>query len=275
MSASAFSITAFPPAGGLPPVGQLLREWRQRRRMSQLELACEADVSARHLSFVESGRARPSREMVLHLAERLDIPLRERNTLLLAAGFAPAYAQRALSDPAQQAARDAIAQVLAAHEPYPALAVDRHWTMVMANRAVAPLLEGISAALLAPPVNVLRLSLHPDGLAPRIVNLAVWRAHLLARLERQRDASGDPALAALLDELLALPAPPLVSTADHAAAGNGLVVPLKLAVGEHVLSFISTVTVFGTPVDVALSELALETFFPADAASAAHLRALA
>src|SRR4249920_182669 len=178
-----------------PPVGALLREWRQHRRLSQFELALESGVSSRHLSFVETGRSRPSAEMVLHLAERLEIPLRDRNHLLLAAGYAPAFAQRELDAPEMGPVREAIEQVLRGHEPYPALVVDRHWGLVSANRALGGLLGGVSGHLLEPPVNVLRLSLHPDGLAPRILNLPEWRGHLLERLARDAVSSGDPALA--------------------------------------------------------------------------------
>src|SRR5215216_351905 len=192
---------------GTPRVGPLLRDWRHRRRLSQLDLAVEAGVSTRHLSFIETGRARPSADMVLHLAERLEVPLRERNALLLAAGHAPVFGQHELDSPELEPVRAALDGVLAAHEPFPALAVDRHWGMVASNRAVAPLIAGADPALLAPPVNVLRLSLHPDGLAPRIVNLSEWRGHLLGRLAREVAATGDPALAALHDELAALPGP--------------------------------------------------------------------
>ena len=188
------------------PLGDHLRDWRRRRRMSQLDLACEADISARHLSFLETGRSLPSREMVLHLAERLDVPLRERNVLLVAAGYAPVFAERPLSDPALQAARSAVDLVLKGHEPYPALAVDRHWTLVAANDAVTRLLAGTASALLRPPVNVLRLSLHPEGLAPRIANLQEWRTHLLARLRRQIEVSADPILVELMNELRSYPA---------------------------------------------------------------------
>jgi transcriptional regulator with XRE-family HTH domain len=248
--------------------GTQLREWRQRRRLSQLDLSVDADVSTRHLSFVETGRAMPSREMVLRLADRLDVPLRERNRLLTAAGYAPMYSERPLDDPALKAARAAIELVLKGHEPYPALAIDRHWTLVSYNRAVPPLLEGVDAELLQPPLNVLRLSLHPGGLAPRIVNLAQWRAHLLARLRQQVSVSADPKLAALLDELRAYPAP----EEGHAEVVEAaVVVPLVLSSPGGNMSFISTTTVFGTPVDITLSELALETFFPADAATAAML----
>lgn len=269
---------AFLAAPPRAAIGPLLRAWRQRRRRSQLDLALDAEVSQRHLSFVESGRAAPSREMVLRLAEQLDVPLRERNALLLAAGFAPAFAERPLDDPALAAARAAVERILQAHVPHPALAVDRHWHLVAANAAVAPLLRGVTeAALLAPPVNVLRLSLHPRGLAPHIANLAEWRAHLLERLRRQVMASADPALAALLAELSGLEAPapasaPVRGAPEHAA--GGLVVPLELDSLEGRLSLISTTTVFGTPVEVTLSELAVEAFYPADAATAERLRRL-
>ena len=262
------------------PVGDLLRDWRQRRRLSQLELALEADISTRHLSFVETGRAQPSRDMVLHLAERLEVPLRERNVLLVSAGFAPVFPERALDDPAMEPARGAIDQVLAGHEPYPALAVDRHWTLVAHNRAVMPLLAGVDPALVRPPVNVLRLSLHPAGIAPRIVNLPEWRQHLLARLRQQVEVSADAVLADLLTELAAYPMPGAPHQRDpaHRAPANdggGIVVPLRLATEAGTLSFFSTTMVFGTPVDVTLSELAIESFFPADETTARTLRDLA
>jgi transcriptional regulator with XRE-family HTH domain len=254
------------------PTGALLREWRQRRRLSQLELATEAEISTRHLSFLETGRALPSRDMVLHLAERLDIPLRERNLLLVSAGYAPVFQQRSLDDPALKVARETMEQVLAAHAPNPAIAIDRHWSLIAANRSVAPLLAGVDEALLKPPVNVLRLSLHPKGLAPRIVNLADWRAHLLERLRRQVDVSADAVLVELLKELHAYPAPP----SPGRVQGNGaaIAVPFRLRHGDRVLSFISTTTVFGTPVEITLSELALESFFPADAETAEAVKAL-
>jgi transcriptional regulator with XRE-family HTH domain len=255
--------------------GSLIREWRTRRRMSQLDLAMEADISQRHLSFVESGRAAPSRDMVLHLAEQLSIPLRQRNQLLLAAGFAPSFGERPLGDASLAPAMAAVETVLKAHEPFPALAVDRHWNLVSANAAIAPFLADVAdAALLTPPVNVLRLSLHPGGVAPRIVNLAEWRAHLLDRLKRQNDATGDPVLVELERELRTYSSglkggrPPPVEP-------NAIVHPLRLAVGDAVLSFISTITVFGTPLDVTLSELAIESFFPADEQTGAALARLA
>jgi transcriptional regulator with XRE-family HTH domain len=261
--------------GSAQPVGDLLREWRQRRRLSQLDLALEAEISTKHLSFVESGRAQPSREMVLHLAEQLEVPLRERNVLLVAAGFAPVFRERNLQDPALASAHKAMELVLKGQEPYPALAVDRHWTMVASNSAVARLVAGADASLLRPPINVLRLSLHPQGLAPRIANLHEWRSHLLERLRRQVDVSADPVLVELLKELRGYPAP---STAPKRQSANGefagVVVPLQFVTDAGALSFFSTTTVFGTPVDITLSELALEAFFPADAATAEALRQL-
>jgi transcriptional regulator with XRE-family HTH domain len=257
------------------PIGGLLREWRQRRRMSQLEFALDAEISSRHLSFIETGRSQPSREMVLHLSERLDIPLRERNVLLVAAGYAPVFPEKKLDDPALGAARKAMDLVLKGHEPFPALAINRHWTLIASNRAVTPLLAGAAPALLRPPVNVLRLSLHPDGLAPRIANLAEWRTHLLARLRRQIEVTADKVLIDLLNELAGYPAPRTmrpVPPPDRDFAG--VVVPFQLVADGGILSFFSTTTIFGTPVDITLSELALESFFPATDATAEALRRL-
>jgi len=258
---------------GQQPVGTQLREWRQRRRMSQLDLAGHAEVSTRHLSFMETGRSLPSREMLLRLADRLEVPLRERNRLLTAAGYAPMYVEHALDDPLLQVPRQAIERVLQAHEPCPALAVDRHWTMVAHNRIVPLLLAGLPDELMAAPLNVLRLSLHPQGLAPRIVNLAQWRAHLLHRLQLQARRQADPVLEALADELRQYPAPQL-EAGDALQPDAAVYVPLQLQSPAGVLSFISTITVFGTPNDITLSELALETFFPADEATALALRQL-
>lgn len=255
--------------------GKLIREWRARRRMSQLDLAAEADISQRHLSFVESGRAVPSREMVLHLAEQLDIPLRQRNQILLAAGYAPTFGERRLDDPSLAPAMAAVELVLKSHEPFPSIAVDRHWNLVAGNAAIGPLIEDIAdISLLTPPVNVLRLSLHPRGLAPRIVNLHEWRTHLIERLKRQTDASGDPVLAKLEQELIAYPSAPPTSRATHPDIA-AIAHPLRLRIGKEILSFISTITVFGTPLDVTLSELAIESFFPADPETAAALQRLA
>ena len=249
----------------LAAVGSLLRQWRERRKLSQLDLAGEAEVSTRHLSFIESGRSAGSREMLLRLGERLAMPLRAQNHLLLAGGYAPVYAERPLNAPDMIAAKVAVDSILEGHRPFPALAVDRHWTLVAANDAVKALLAGIAPILLEPPVNVLRLTLHPDGLATRIENLEEWRAHLLHRLQAQIDQSGDSVLTALLEELASYP---VRSGTQRHTRPDGIVVPLRLR-GEHgnVLSFLSTTTVFGTPIDITLSELALECFYPADQAT--------
>jgi len=253
----------------LRPVGDQLRDWRQRRRLSQMDLALDADISTRHLSFVETGRATPSRDLLLHLADQLGVPLRDRNALLLAAGYAPAYAERPLDDPALAAARAAVDLVLKAHEPFPALAVDRHWNLVAANGAIGPFLDGVAPELLTPPINVLRLSLHPQGLAPRILNLAEWHGHILERLRQQIAATADAGLIDLHAELSSYPVPDAkAAPVDY----GGVVVPLRLRTAAGDLSFFGTVTVFGTPVDVTLSELAIEAFFPADAATAKALR---
>jgi transcriptional regulator with XRE-family HTH domain len=253
------------------PFGDQLRHWRRHRRLSQLDLALDADISTRHLSFLETGRAAPSRDMVLRLAEQLDVPLRERNAMLNAAGFASLFRERPLDDEAMAPARRAVELVLKGHEPYPAVVVDRRWNLVMANEAVGPLLAGAAPGLLAPPCNVLKLSLHPDGLAPRIVNLAQWRAHLLERLRRQIAATADPALETLMAELAAYPAPGEPHGEDLFAA---VAVPLKLALGGGVLSLFSTATVFGAPSDLTLAELALEAFFPLDDQTARALQAM-
>ena len=252
------------------PIGEQLRDWRQRRHLSQLDLAGLADISSRHLSFMETGRSLPSRAMLLRLSDRLDVPLRERNRLFIAAGYAPVYSERRLDDPALENARRAIDLVLRGHEPYPALAIDRHWHMQAANRALAPFLKGVAPELLAPPVNVLRLSLHPEGVAPRIANLGEWRAHLLQRLRQQVEGTGDPVLEALLRELLTYPAPEYAPALDHAA----FVVPMRLRTEVGELAFLSTTTVFGTPLEVTLSELAIESFFPADAKTSRVLRTM-
>jgi transcriptional regulator with XRE-family HTH domain len=252
--------------GTRPPVGTLLRDWRRRRRLSQLDLALEAGVSARHLSFVETGRSRPSPDMVLHLADQLEVPLRERNHLLLAAGYAPVYAERPLEDPEMEPVRRALDFLLAAHDPYPALVIDRRWNLVAANQSLGLLTALVAPALLEPPANVLRASLHPDGLAPHIANLGEWRAHLLERLDRQVALSGDGELAALRAELAGYPGP-----AETHHIGDEVLVPLRLRAGESELAFFSTVATFGTAVEITAAELSIESFFPADAATAAFL----
>jgi transcriptional regulator with XRE-family HTH domain len=266
-------------ASSTKPVGDLLREWRQRRRMSQLQFACDAEISTKHLSFLETGRSQPSRDMVLRLAELLDVPLRERNSLLISAGFAPVFPQRTLDDPALALARKAIDMVLQGHEPYPALAVDRHWNMVAANRAVGLMMGGVHDSLLKPSINVLRVSLHPLGIAPRIANLFEWRAHVLSRLRHQVDVSGDTVLDELYRELSSYALPdrdPSGMTLQESTKSHhefaSMVVPIKYITPKGTLSFFSTTTMFGTPVDVTLSELCIESMFPADAATAEALR---
>jgi transcriptional regulator with XRE-family HTH domain len=263
--------TTSPPAR--LPIGDLLRDWRRRRRVSQLDLALDAGVSARHLSFIETGRARPSSDMVLHLAQELEVPLRERNRLLLAAGYAPVFEERSLEDPEMHAVRQAVLLVLEGHDPYPAVAVDHGWELVAHNHGAELLMAGLPEHLLEPPMNVLRVSLHPEGLAPRIANLRQWRAHLLERLARQAAVSGDPSLNVLHEELAAYPAPRERDADVEVIASNDVVVPLALEVGDVQWRFLSTVTTFGTAVDITVEELAIESFFPADAQTADALRA--
>jgi len=254
------------------PVGGLLREWRQRRRMSQFDLACDAGISTKHLSFLETGRSRPSRSMVLHLAERLDVPLRHRNSILAAAGFVPVFQQRDFHEPALAVARRNVEIVLAAHDPSPALAVDRHWLMLSANKAVAHLVTGAEPTLLRPPVNVLRLCLHPAGLASRIINLAEWRGHIITRLRRQIEVSGDASLIDLLEEIRGYSTPrdeQAVATTDSAHA---VAMPFQIATIAGTLSFFSTTTLFDTPIDITLSEMVIEAFLPADSQTAEILR---
>lgn len=250
-------------------VGALMRDWRNRRRVSQLELSLNAEVSQRHLSFVESGRSRPSRDLLLRLGQELAIPLRERNRLLLAAGFAPVFTERALDAPDMVAAREAISTVIDGHAPFPALAIDRRWTLVAANAPARRLIAGAAPHLLDGQINVLRLSLDPQGLAPRIANLAEWRHHLLGRLRADAGASGDPDLLSLHDELAALPGPRSRPSPGPLAK---VAVPLQLRTSDgDVLSLISTTTMFGTATDVTLSELVLEAFYPADERTRRHL----
>jgi transcriptional regulator with XRE-family HTH domain len=254
------------------PAGRQLRQWRERRRLSQLQLALEVEMSTRHLSFVETGRAQPSRDLIIRLADYLDIPLRARNQILLAAGLAPEFEETGLTAPEMSEALAVIEHLLKAHEPFPALAVDRHWNMVAANSAVALLTEQIAPHLMVPPVNVLRLAMHPDGLAPQIVNYAQWRGYILHRLDRDIELTADAGLGALRDELAAYPG----SANDNAPPGRSpIALPLIIDTVAGRLSFMTTVTIFGTPRDITLSELALETFFPADAHTAHVLRALA
>jgi len=256
-------------------IGTLIREWRTRRRMSQLDLASEAEISQRHLSFIESGRSQPSREMIQRLAEQLNVPLRQQNQMLLSAGFAPLFAERKLDEPSMGPAWRAVELVLRGHEPNPAIAIDRHWNMVAANSPLEHFLSLVEdRSLLVPPINVLRLSLHPGGLAPRILNLAEWRAHLLERLRSLIEATADAGLEALEAELSGYPAGVSRTRIVHDEA-SAIVHPLRVRAEDTVLTFISTTTVFGTPLDVTLSELAIESFFPADEATRFAMQALA
>jgi transcriptional regulator with XRE-family HTH domain len=250
--------------------GTILRTWRRRRRLTQLDLALDADISPRHLSFLETGRAQPSRRMLLHLSEELEIPLRDRNTLLVAAGFAPIFSERRLDDAALSVARRAVDVMLDAQKPLPAFALDRHWNIAASNRALQELYEGVAPELLAPPVNALRLTLHPRGMAPRIENLGEWRAHLLARVRHQIDVAPDPVLEGLLEEMLGYPGGDGPEVHDHAE--RAVLLPLEIRTSLGLLSFFSTTTVFGTPMEVTLAELAIELFFPADAATAEAVR---
>ena len=254
-------------------VGPLLRNWRQRRRLSQLELSLGAGVSARHVSFVETGRSRPSAEMVLQLADQLEVPLRDRNQLLLAAGHAPVFGQHELDDPEMTPVRDAIDVILEGHEPYPAVVVDRAWERLAANRAAGLLIERVAPDLLKPPFNVMRASLHPDGLAPHIANLGEWRAHLLSRLRRQTLLTGDPALANLLEEVSAYPGPGGDDQREDSGPLGDIAVPLRLHTSLGELALISTIATFGTAVEVTASELSIESFFPANEQTASALRA--
>lgn len=251
------------------PVGAMLREWRERRRLSQLDLSIQADISTRHLSFVETGRSKPTPEMILRLTEQLEIPLRERNSLLLAGGYAPAYPEHGLDEPQLTAVRDALHQVLTGHEPFPAVVVNRWWELIDANASIGLFTEAAAPFLLEPPVNVLRLSLHPEGVAPRIANLPEWRAHLLTQLQHRARAMGDQRLQELHDELLGYPG----GLAETPPAAN-VVLPMQFRHGDSVLSFFSITAVVGTATDVTVEELAIEAFYPADAETAAVLKAL-
>jgi transcriptional regulator with XRE-family HTH domain len=254
------------------PIGDLLREWRQRRRLSQLTLACDAEISTRHLSFIETGRSQPSREMILHLSEQLAVPMRDRNILLVAAGYAPMFPERSLDDPALQSVRKAIDLVLESQKPFPAFALDRHWNIVASNGALPEVYIGVAARLIQPPINALRLTLHPDGLARRIANLSEWREHSLARLRRQIDVTADPVLIELLRELSQYPVPGGKQYAVAPADESAVAIPFRIRTDQGLLSFFTTTTMFGSPVDITLSELAVECFYPSDAATAEIVR---
>jgi transcriptional regulator with XRE-family HTH domain len=258
-----------------PEVGSLLREWRERRRVTQLALALDAGVSARHLSFVETGRSQPGREMLLRVSEQLKLPFREQNRLLLAAGHAPAYPERSLEDSDLSPVRDALDAILSGHEPYPAVAVDRAWNMVATNSAMLSLTEAVEVApeLLEPPINVIRVGLHPRGLASLFVNLGDWHAHWLKRLEHQLAMTGDEQLASLIDEVAGYPAPhPEHDVAPGFAAGD-MLGPVRVRTPDRgELSFFGMFASFDTPFEVTTSELAIELLFPADRTTAKTLQ---
>ncbi|WP_267242419.1 helix-turn-helix domain-containing protein [Streptomyces sp. PR69] len=259
-----------------PGAGPLLREWRERRRLSQLELALRADSSARHISFVENGRSRPSETLILRLADCLDVPVRERNALLLAAGYAPRYTETPLDAPSMAVVRESLEQLLRGYEPYPALIVDGSYRVLAANRGIGMLLAGLPEHLLAEPLNALRVTLHPEGLAARIRNLREWRGHLLARLEHQLTLVRSQALRELYDEVAAYPLPELTDRTDGPCPPPHPAIALPLLI-EHegrLLSFVSSISTFNTPLDVTVAELAIETLLPADPATAEHLRTL-
>ncbi|MEU0006806.1 helix-turn-helix transcriptional regulator [Streptomyces sp. NPDC006314] len=272
--ASGPSVTASATAAGRG-VGPHLRAWRERRRVSQLELAVRADSSARHISFIETGRSRPSEEMVLRLAEHLDVPVRERNALLLAAGYAPHYPETPLDDPALGALRDGMERLIRGYEPYPALVVDAGYTVLAANRGIAMLLEGVPEELMTPAPNAMRLTLHPRGLAPRIRNLREWRGHLLAQMEREIALHRSDRLRALYEEVSAYPVPEDASGEEPAEPVAYFALPLRIEHDGRVLSFVSSISTFNTPMDVTVAELAIETFLPADPLTTKYLQALA
>ncbi|MBD0716197.1 helix-turn-helix domain-containing protein [Streptomyces sp. CBMA370] len=266
-------------------VGPLLRGWREQRRLSQLELALRADSSARHISFVETGRSRPSEEMILRLARHLEVPVRERNALLLAAGYAPRYAESPMDAPRLASLREGIERLLRGYEPYPALVVDGSYTVVAANRGIGLMLDGVAEHLLVPPLNAMRLALHPEGLAPRIRNLREWRRHLLDQMERQIALTRSESVRALHAEVAAYPAPEGAGD-ERTVGGPGdpgdpadqeapyFALPLRFEHDGRVLSFVSSISTFNTPLDVTVAELAIETFLPADPATVAYLRSL-
>ncbi|MEU0644026.1 helix-turn-helix domain-containing protein [Streptomyces umbrinus] len=270
-------------------VGPLLRGWREQRRVSQLELALRAGSSARHISFVETGRSRPSEEMVLRLAEHLDVPVRDRNALLLAAGYAPRYPETPLDDPALDALREGVERLIQGYEPYPAFVVDATYNVVAANRGIAMLLDTVPEHLLAPPLNAMRLTLHPEGLAPRIRNLREWRGHLLAQMERDIALRRSEPLRALYEEVAAYPCPAEGSPRSENESDNGssnesdegpgesvpyFALPMQIEHDGRVLSFISSISTFNTPMDVTVAELAIETLLPADPATVKYLQSL-
>ncbi|MEW2403099.1 helix-turn-helix transcriptional regulator [Streptomyces sp. NPDC046862] len=258
-------------------IGPLLRGWREVRKVSQLDLALRAGSSARHISFIETGRSRPSEEMVLRLAEHLEVPVRERNGLLLAAGYAPRYSETPLDDPSMDALRQGMERLIQCYEPYPALIVDATYDVLAANRGMAMFLEGVPASLLTPPLNAIRLTLHPEGLAPRIRNLRVWRGHLLDQMTRQIALHRSDALRELYEEVTAYPVPD-PDPGEHAGGDVSpahFALPMRIEHDGQVLSFVSSISTFNTPMDVTVAELAIETLLPADPATAKYLHSQA
>jgi transcriptional regulator with XRE-family HTH domain len=271
MSNVAAGPARIPSAPADKGIGPLLRGWREQRRVSQLELALRAESSARHISFIETGRSRPSEEMVLRLAEHLDVPVRERNALLLAAGYAPHYPETPLDDPSMAALREGMERLIQGYEPYPALVVDATYTVLVANRGIALLLDGVPEKLLVPPLNAMRLTLHPEGLAPRIRNHREWRDHLLAQMDRQIALHRSDALRALYEEVAAYPVADRPDSGEPAEAVPYFALPMQIEHDGRLLSFISSISTFNTPMDVTVAELAIETFLPADPATAKFL----
>ncbi len=249
----------------------MLRQWRLRRGLSQLEFAIQADVSSRHVSFVETGRTIPSAAMVERFAEHLNVPLRERNRLLLAAGHAPVYRHRAADDPELARARDAVRRVLDVHEPFPALAVDRRWNLLFANTATRVFFDDVDPELLRPPVNMMRIGLHPNGFARRLRNLEQVRGFLLPRLARQAAQTGDAELRGLYAELRAYYPADEAMPIDPAEVA----LPIRIRHGDTELCFFNTITTFGAAFDITLDEIAVEAYFPSDTATSDYLNTLA
>jgi transcriptional regulator with XRE-family HTH domain len=253
------------------PIGEQLRSWRERRQLSQLELSLVADVSARHLSFVENGRAQPGRDLILRLAKELDVPLRDRNALLVSAGFAPVFRQRQFDDPSFDPVRAIIAATLETHKPFPAYVIDRHWSVVASNSAIPELFEGVDPELLIAPINVVRMILHPRGIAPRLLNFSTWRRHYLAQLRRQITLTGDTILQELYREASSYPHPGSEDAQSEVSA-DGPAIAFEVMTRLGRLSFLSATTVFGSPADVTLEEIALELLYPANTFTAQTVR---
>lgn len=250
-------------------VGPLVREWRMRRRRSQMDLALDVGVSTRHLSFVETGRSKPSPELLLSLADHLDVPLRDRNVFMLAAGYAPRYRRTPLDDPSMSRVRAALQQLLDGHDPYPGIVIDRSWNVVLANPAAARLTASLPDELTTSKINVFRACLHPDGLAGQTLNFEEWSGYLMGQLRRLETMTNDPEVSDLLDEVEQYPTVVTSEAArDSTPEELPLLVPWNLRIGDNRLSLFTTLTTFGTPRDITLDEVAVELFYPADEATA-------